>query len=67
MPLYVILFPGKSACQEAYRPQIRDTARRYRLVQIQTGDPVITAADPCPKTFAHPRRDQQERCAPAWI
>jgi len=29
-------------------PQVRETARRYRTIEIQAGDHVITAADPLP-------------------
>jgi hypothetical protein len=37
------------------------TARRYRTIQIQAGDHVITAADPPPANFARPSK----RSAPA--
>jgi hypothetical protein len=30
------------------------TVRRYRTVEIQAGDHVIIAADPCPATFTKP-------------
>ncbi len=30
------------------------TARRYRTIEIQAGDHVITAADPCPTTSRKP-------------
>ena len=44
------------------------TARRYRTIQIQAGDHVITAADPATRRTPHRHRSDQRplTCALVW-